>query len=404
MVSHLTASAHNPATSRTQVVLVLMAACGSLAMQLRYIPVVGMGRGFEAVSIANSLATHGTFADPFDGPSGPTAHLAPAYPLLLAAIQRLSPDAGTFRSAALGLTALLHVLQVLLLFVLAGELFPDRRTPLVTAALVLAVPLYQVIPPWETMWISCGVLAFWLLARRRRVVAGGILGGVLLLFNPSPLAILLPIAVAEWRQVRPVAVFLLLAGLVVVPWQVRNYLTFHELFFVRDNLGLELDVYNNDCEAFGASACVPHPVYSADERQAVGRMGETHYNRLRFRRAMAWFASHPGEALALTGKRMASFWFPVEAVRPFGSCIAALTAAAGWGFWRLWRDRHPAAAPMLAIAAVYPPVYYLVRFDLRYRYPILWLSILLAAYGISHWRGTAVPRTPARRSPMAAIG
>ena len=34
-------------------------------------------------------------------------------------------------------------------------------------------------------------------------------------------------------------------------------------------------------------------------------------------------------------------------------------------------------------------VYYLVRFDLRYRYPTLWISVLAAAYGMCRCMGHA---------------
>lgn len=37
---------------------------------------------------------------------------------------------------------------------------------------------------------------------------------------------------------------------------------------------------------------------------------------------------------------------------------------------------------MLAISVVYSLLYCLVRFDLRYRYPILWVSLFAAAYAI----------------------
>src|ERR1700733_10707588 len=41
--------------------------------------------GYEVVRIATSLATRGTYADPYAAMrTGPTAHTAPGYPLLLA--------------------------------------------------------------------------------------------------------------------------------------------------------------------------------------------------------------------------------------------------------------------------------------------------------------------------------
>lgn len=49
---------------------------------------IGNGRN-EIVRIAASLNEKGAFADPYMIPTGPTAHHAPVFPLLLAAAQRL---------------------------------------------------------------------------------------------------------------------------------------------------------------------------------------------------------------------------------------------------------------------------------------------------------------------------
>jgi hypothetical protein len=42
----------------------------------------------EVVRVATSLAQHGTFADAFGPGTGPTAHVSPAYPILLSLIFR----------------------------------------------------------------------------------------------------------------------------------------------------------------------------------------------------------------------------------------------------------------------------------------------------------------------------
>ena len=361
----------------------VIAAAVSLGVQLALIPIVGMGPGFEAVSIGRSLALHGTFSDPFDEPTGPTAHLAPVYPLLLAGVYRLTPDEEHFRVVMLGLTLLAHLLNVWLLFRLARELFRDPWIARVALGLGLVAPLYQVIPTWESIWLSCGAMGFWLLARRRRVVVSGVFGGLLLLLNPAMIFVVLPVAIYEWKQVKLVSEFALILLVVITPWELRNYGVFHELFFVRDNLGLELDVYNNDCETYGTAGCAPHPVSSAAERTAIRGMGEAAYNQMRMGRALAWIGSHAGGELGLILRRAITFWFPVSAHAPFGWSITVLTAVSLWGFRLMWHDRATAVAPMIAISVLYPLVYYLVRFDLRYRYPILWIAVIASAYAIT---------------------
>ncbi len=381
---------------RTRCILVLIAAFISIAVQMCFFPIVGMGPGFESVSVAKSLAVKGTFADPFDGSTGPTAHLAPLWPFMLAGIYRAAGGEEYFRVTALLLAILLHLLNVLLLFLLAGELFRDSLSQYCTLALALFVPLYQVIPAGEAIYISAGLLAFWLLARRHKVVICGLLGGLLLLFNPSLLLIVAPIAVYEWKKVKAVSAFLAIVFLVIAPWEIRNYQVFHRLFFIRDNLGLELDLYNNDCEASGAAGCTPHPMFSAVERAKVADMGEVAYNDMRMKHAVTWFKTHPGVAARLIARRVFGYWFPVSVAPPYGYAFAFVTAVSLWGFWRLLRNRLTVVWPMLAIMAVYPLVYYLVRLDLRYRHSILWISLLAAGYGV----GRIIGATTSSREPV----
>ena len=362
-------------------VVVLIAAFFSLAMQIGFWRTVGMGPGFESISVAKSLALKGTFADPFDGPTGPTAHLAPLWPFVLAGMYRAAGSEAHFRVMAFSVTIVLHALNVLFLFLLAHELLGNWLSRYCTVALALMVPLYQVIPPSDAICVSAGLLAFWLLARRRRLILCGLFGGLLLLFSPAVLFILAPIAAYEWKRVKAVGVFLAIALVVILPWEIRNYSVFHKVFFIRDNLGLELDVYNNDCEIHGTGGCVPHPMLSAEERARIAAMGEASYDEMRMHHALGWFKTHPGQALRLVAGRIAGFWFPIRAAAPYGFCIAAITLLSLWGCWRLLRDRRQVFWPMLAISVLYPPVYYLVRFDLRYRYTILWVSILAAGYG-----------------------
>jgi predicted neutral ceramidase superfamily lipid hydrolase len=50
------------------------------------------------------------------------------------------------------------------------------------------------------------------------------------------------------------------------------------------------------------------------------------------------------------------------------------------GIFLLIRRREPAAIYILAVLFVYPLMYYVVFADMRYRLPVLWLSLLAAGY------------------------
>ena len=48
----------------------------------------------------------------------------------------------------------------------------------------------------------------------------------------------------------------------------------------------------------------------------------------------------------------------------------------------------PVSIYIIAVAAAYPLLYYIVVSDVRYRYPLLWLSLLCAGYLLSDLAGT----------------
>jgi hypothetical protein len=48
----------------------------------------------------------------------------------------------------------------------------------------------------------------------------------------------------------------------------------------------------------------------------------------------------------------------------------------------------PVSIYIIAVAAAYPLLYYVVVSDVRYRYPLLWLSLLCAGYLLSDLAGT----------------
>jgi hypothetical protein len=60
------------------------------------------------------------------------------------------------------------------------------------------------------------------------------------------------------------------------------------------------------------------------------------------------------------------------------------------------RPIRPTASRVLVLwLVIFPLVYYLVQFETRYRYPILWLTWLLAAYFVTAWisRDVSFPST-----------
>ena len=195
------------------------------------------------------------------------------------------------------------------------------------------------------------------------------------------------------RQVLP----LWLAPLLMMaPWTFRNLTTLGGLFPVRDDLGLELYVSYNDCAPYGfresmRRGCIQgfHPNSSAKEALAVHALGEYRYNQDRFRKALLWIRLHPAKAAGLTAERIWFFWFPSEdgmqgyrQQRIRMLALHALTLASFLGLYLSLERRLVSAEFLLFWVAIFPLIYYFVQFEYRYRYPILWVTWLLAADSI----------------------
>jgi hypothetical protein len=391
-------------------------------------------RGPETQSVASSLLRSGRYADPFRYETGPTAHVAPVYPLYLAALMQLFPDARAYGTARSLLSALAASVQWALLPLLATRLALPRRVGVLASLLAIgtlaALPRHvQVLLETQGAWehvhaalalVGLCLLAAHVLAGRRftpaLAVAYGAAWGASLLLAPS-----LAIVFALWlvggfalAHSRAFLRFALLASAVLLatlaPWTVRNAVVMGSPVWGRDNLGLELYVANNDCAgpSFAdnlRSGChgATHPNVSAEEAQKVRVLGEVAYNRQRMADALDWVRSHPRRFGELSAERFLLYWFPVVQ-GPLTSLPLWTVSALGLAGAVLAIRARPLAAWLLGgTLAVHAIAYYFVQHLLRYRYPVLWISFLLAAYALER-AGTAsraaLVRRRAARAPL----
>jgi hypothetical protein len=396
-----------PATSlpsRRTVVLLFVLAAVSATWQLAVFPGAGFGRYFESVAVARSLAAGHGFANPFGAmETGPTAHLAPLFPLALAGLIRVFGDTPAFARAAVTLCVLIHALHAVLLLPLSRLLLADVRPGVWAALFVAAVPTIPVLPQWEAIWSASGSMLFCLATARIlrsgwpfwiRGAASGALCGVLLLLNPALLIVSGVWMAFFWFSERPPLggwvvcslTFLAAAALVCLPWTLRNQHRLGALFLVRDNLGIELYSSNADCADAGSDAnrrngC--HALLQANvnthEAALVRDMGEVNYNRSRRAIAIEWIHDHPARFRELTLRRIREFWFPGPEEAPwYAYSVWTITALSLPGLFFMARARHKAALAILVVLASYPVVYYFVQAAPRFRVPILWMSLLPA--------------------------
>lgn len=389
---------------------------GLLQANLRH---VSWGQGFEMLSIAQNLTDHAAFANPFwilD--TGPTAANPPMYPLLLAVLfKMLNRPEFVVLAATIG-SILMNALAAALLpyvsFLFFGEVLPGL------VASILWMGAMQPLPSWDTSYTVVGLLVFCMMTASainqgkrvfRKGIIAGILAGVVFLLNPSTILIFLPwLIYLCWRHLkanaRPALVygFILLVAFSIFPmfWAIRNYQQLGA-FVTRTNLGMTLYSSNNDCAQSTlikneANNCYQehHPNVSVDEAQLLRQLGEVQYDRKRIADTKNWIHSHRSRFVQLTLQRFQEFWFPpVE----FGSyyhavfiCLITLLSIPGL-FWMMGR-REPVTPFVLGVLLLYPLIYYIVVTDVRYRYPILWLSLLPAGYLASRLLDSANNKAP----------
>ena len=365
----------------------------------------------EAGNIANALAQGRGFSDVFRRPTGPTAWLAPVYPVLLGAIFRIF---GAFTYQAFLAAALLNCA-----FSAAATVpvyFAAKRLGGVgvaaLAAWVWALSPGGVMMPFEWIWdtsLSVFLMTAIVWATLEIVgaksnwewVAYGALWGVGLLTNPA-IGILLPFF-ALWlgmrrlketeRNWRRPAIAAGVAILCCVPWTIRNYSQFHRMIPLRSNFAFEWWIGNNDIFDEHAVGGIQR-ITRFGEVRLYTQLGETAFMAEKRRLAWEFIRTHPALELQLIGRRITATWLATEHPwRDFWSTDSWLirgiflfngfvTIATIAGVVFLFARKSPYAVPLTLVPMLFPLVYYATHTSLRYRHPIDAVLMTLAAVAI----------------------
>jgi len=393
----------------------------------------------ETGNIAFALAEGRGFSNVFRTETGPTAWLAPVYPLMVAAAFKLF---GVFTARAFFACAALNMLFssaacVPIYFV--GKRIGGLGVG-AGAAWLWAVFPSGVMMPFEWIWDTSlsallAAMILWAtleLSETEKWLdwgAYGVLWGLALMTNPA-LGLLLPFLLgwvvlrgrgensARWKRV---GLALGLAILFCVPWTIRNYVAFHRLIPVRSNLPFELWLGNNDIfdeHARGGRKSITR----TEEARRYAQLGETGYMAEKWELATSFMKEHPGLDLQLAGRKFVSFWMGTEApVKNFletdswlirGILLSSLLTAIGAlggvvvlcvgkkKITQRRRERRDGAEslentdeaeamarlpvfPLSVFPVVFPCLYYLTHADLRYRHPIDPIVLLLTAAAVA---------------------
>lgn len=365
----------------------------------------GLSLGSEPVRIADSLYRSGEFANPFAALStGLTAHSAPGFPVFALLLFKLAGEGGAGRVLLHCVAILALGAQLALLPWCARLLGYGTWTGVLAAFLgLLSKPLPYYL--WEAhesgllLLLLTAAFCYWSDRSRTFLVAlwTGALAGLAIYFQPMIAPVYLGwILLSSGRQAlrQPAVMALwLVPVLACLPWMVRNRLQVGT-FNLRDDLGIEMNVSFNDCASYGAlrsrqQHCFDrlHPFNNAVQAGQVTALGEYSYNRDRLRSSVVWIMGHPGRAAVLVASRFWFFWFPSDwGWSGYGQESApmwlfyALTSASIGGLGLSLKRRIRSALILALLLGVFPLIYYFVLFTDRYRYPILWVTWLEAAY------------------------
>jgi hypothetical protein len=389
-------------------------------------------RGGEVVHVARSLERTGTFANPFDSlPTGPTSHVAPLYPFFYALVLRVLGEG----FVAIALLWVLNIgfvaAQWALLPWLTLRLGLGVVPGLLGAVFAMAFLVFRVDSSWEAgaagliLVVLCLMMASFITTggSLRGAVLLGLVSGLAFLTEPTALLpvlawLLLSLVIQRAAGLRKslalAGVVLAVSLLVCGPWIARNELLWGKLFFIRDDLGLELYASNNPCAGPSLAENIrsgchekTHPNVNPEVARQIAAEGEYAFNQGELRKALSWIEANPRSFLRLTARRFVLFWFPVEADGPLALAVWTITLLSLLGFYRMLQRNPRAALVVAAVLVSYPAVYYIVQSDPRYRVPILWASLLFAGYaleqGLTVLRPSGVPGRKSDRSRAAGL-
>jgi hypothetical protein len=185
--------------------------------------------------------------------------------------------------------------------------------------------------------------------------------------------------------------------LACVPWGWRNYRAFDTVFFVRDNLGLELRMGNHPgaeatMDAMDRRGGHQHPRALEEEARLVREMGEPAYMRAAGRQAWSWMRENPARFVELTLSRFAHWWLGPLYYPPGAIVVTALTLLAVLGALRAFPGMAaPQRAAVLVPLLTFPLIYYIVAYMPRYREPLDWVLMILAAAALTRLATASPP-------------
>jgi len=352
------------------------------------------GFGWEMGRIGASLASGHGFSNPFGAQTGPTAWEPPLYPFLTAGtffVFGIYSKASAF--VLLTFNSLCSSLTCIPVFLIARRVFSSK----VAIWSAWSWALLPNVMFWCTRWVWETSLSALLLATIVWLAltmeegegwtpwfAFGSLWGIAALNSTSLLSFLPAAGLWAWysrakcgkRSLAGVALASVVFFACISPWLVRNYETFGQFIFIRDNFGAELRMGNGN-GADGTWMEYLHPSQNMSAMRRYESMGELAYIAMRRQEAVDYIKADYARFAVLCVKRFVYFWAgPPKATQPpwmnevKNSLYLASSVLMVWGLGRALRSRRPGTWLLFWLVLLFPAVYYVVFPAPRYRHPI----------------------------------
>ena len=364
--------------------------------------------GWEEGRIARSIASGQGFTSPLFGNTGPTAWTCPVYPYLLAGVFRVF---GIYSRASawaiLILNCLFSALTCIPVFLIGRRCF--GKSCAYWAAAIWALFPYAVYFASAYVWGMCldalmlslvvwATLSMEQESRPARWIAYGLVWGVAALTNAVILSTL-PFLLGwlMWRHARSKsswllnsAVTMLFLVVVVSPWFLRNYKTFHRfipfrgtfwMIFWEGNTGDMSDLFPD----------WTNPAHNETEMEAYRKLGEIGYVEQKKQASFDFLKRSPGLYLRLVTKRFIYTWTGFWSLRkdylaaepftfPHIALTTTLTVLLLVGAWKAKHINPDGTIPLLLVLASYPLVYYIAHSGAEYRHPIDPICVVFIGY------------------------
>lgn len=369
--------------------------------------------GGEAGRIARSIAQGEGFSNPLFGRTGPTAWLTPVYPYLLAGIFKIF---GVYSKAsaivALALDCLFSAVTCIPVYLIARKSFGEATAG--WAGWAWAFFPYAIFFAADFIWATTlttllTTLVFLLtlyLEDSASVwpwIGFGALSGLGALTDPVVMSVAPVLGAWAWyRRYRSGerwcgygAGAVLAVVLIVSPWFVRNYETFHKVIPFRSCLGLEVYFGNNqDSWHWGPPGY--HPSDNENEWREYQQLGEIAYTSKKFHQGIEFIDAHRSLYVKQTLRRVVYLWtgfwsfsrryLNEEPADPFNTVFCTgLSVLTLMGLRRAWLADHAIAMPYILVFLFFPIIYYLTHPEDYYRRPIDPQYVVLAAYAVTSW-------------------